>query len=424
MNRRRILAITYYYPPQPGSGSNRWEAMVKYLRRLGHEVDVITAAPRGHAPGTEVGVVRTANLNSNALLRRLLLRRQAVTTQSAADFAPSVAASQVLWKGIVPDPWLVTWNPYAWRAVRRHLELTSVDCVITSSPAESTHLVGLALGRRRPAWVADFRDGWSYEPLRPTFPMAAQRLLDRRLESRVVTSADVVVAVEPSTCGDFRTRFGIDPLLVTNGFDREVECEFALPAAYDVGRVTLVHTGPMCDPRGRNPQGLLSALRRLLDEDPDIPSRLQVLVAGRSEFDERALLVEAGVERLVTQLGHLPRGQAIALQRAAQAVLLITSTEVPGKLFEYLACGRPIIALADRNAAARIVEETGTGIAIAPHDSDAIASAIRSALRGELDRRYAPSGLGPYMYPAPAEEMAAAVERAIEIRRSQTDDRP
>jgi glycosyltransferase involved in cell wall biosynthesis len=398
--------------------------MVKYLRRLGHEVTVMTAAPPGHTPGAEAGVVRTANLNSSPLLRRLLLRPAAVAAQPAASGASSVAASPVLWKGIVPDPWLITWNPYAWRATRRHFDAGSVDCIITSSPSESTHLVPLALGRKRPAWVADFRDGWSFEPLRPAFPTAAQRHLDRRLERRVATSANVVVAVEPATAADFRARFGIEPQLITNGFDLEVEADSALPPAFDPQRFTLVHTGPMRDPRGRDPRGLLAALRRLLDEEPDIATRLQVLVAGRSEFDERALLKEAGLEGLVNQLGHLPRGQAIALQRAAGAVVLITSTELPGKLFEYLACGRPIIALADGNAAARIVEETGTGIVVPPCDPAAIAGAIRSALRGDLDRSYAPHGLEPYTYPAPAKQMAVAVERAIELRRSQADRLP
>ena len=154
MSARRLLVATYYYPPQPGSGSNRWAAMVKYLRRLGHEVTVITAAAPGHPAGASDGVVRTASLNANPLLRRLLLRREGTAPQPSASPQADVQGGvmpPLLWKGIVPDPWLLTWDPAAWAAIRRALSKGAFDCLITSSPAESTHLLGLALGRRVPA---------------------------------------------------------------------------------------------------------------------------------------------------------------------------------------------------------------------------------------------------------------------------------
>ena len=89
---------------------------------------------------------------------------------------------------------------------------------------------------------------------------------------------------------------------------------------------------------------------------------------------------------------------------------------VPGKLFEYLAAGRPIIVLGDRNEAARIVLETNTGVAVPPDDPVAIADAVRRAASGELARAYAPRGLEQYTYPAPAEKMAEVVEEAIARR--------
>lgn len=412
---RRVLVITYYFPPVPGSGSNRWAAMVKYLRRAGHEVTVVTAAPPGHGPSAVDGVVRTANLNSSRVLRRLLLRRDRSAASPSTDAAPMRVMPSILWKGLVPDPWRITWNPYAWRAVQVHLE-KGVDCVITSSPADSTHLLGLGL--RGTAWIADFRDGWTFEPLRPRFPTQVQRSLDTSMERRIVLGADVVVGATAPIAADFCSRLAVDAIHIPNGFDSESR-PGPLPAEYDPDRLLLVHTGALLGPRGRDPRPLLFALRRLVDDDPNLSDRIQLVVAGRSEFDERRLVDEVRLGGVVRQLGHLPREQSLALQRAAHTLILLTSdarSEATGKLYEYLAAKRPIIALADGNEAARIVSSTATGQVVPPNDVAAIADAIRAALAGDLERAYAPHGLEPYTYPAPAEQMAKAVETAIERR--------
>ena len=111
------------------------------------------------------------------------------------------------------------------------------------------------------------------------------------------------------------------------------------------------------------------------------------------------------------------------MQRAAGTLVLITSRnrgEATGKLYEYIAAGRPIIALAEGNEAARIIAETNTGVLVSPDDSEAIAAALRAAVGGELERAYAPRGRERYTYPAVAERMASVVETAIERRASRT----
>jgi glycosyltransferase involved in cell wall biosynthesis len=123
----------------------------------------------------------------------------------------------------------------------------------------------------------------------------------------------------------------------------------------------------------------------------------------------------------VQHLGPLDRADALALQRSADVLVLITSrdpSEATGKLFEYLAAGRPILALAEGNEAERIVRETNTGITVPPDDVDAIADALRRAARGELARDYAPRGIERYAYPGLAEEAAEVIEQAIAARAS------
>ena len=100
---------------------------------------------------------------------------------------------RVLTSVIVPDALVVSWLPAALATVRRLVRAGDVDCLVNEQPPESTHLIGLLLGRRRPAWVAEFRDGWRFEPLRESFPTAAQRSFDGWLEQRVANAAEVVV---------------------------------------------------------------------------------------------------------------------------------------------------------------------------------------------------------------------------------------
>ena len=110
---------------------------------------------------------------------------------------------------------------------------------------------------------------------------------------------------------------------------------------------------------------------------------------------------------------------AAEVQRSADALVLLTSrnsSEATGKLFEYLFSGRPIVALAENNEAARIVRETSTGVTVPPDDVEAIAAALRRVVSGELVREYAPRNLDQYEYPRPAEQMAELVEEAIRRR--------
>jgi glycosyltransferase involved in cell wall biosynthesis len=298
--------------------------------------------------------------------------------------------------------------------MRRELTRRPIDCVITSSPAESTHLLALGSGTRRPPWIADFRDGWCFEPIRPPFPLAAQRALDHALERRVVISADVVVAVTPPIVDDFRSRFGVAALHIPNGFDPELADAGPLPVER---ALTFVHTGALFGIRGRDPGPLLSAIQGLLRHEPGLEERLELLVVGRSEHDERSMIESAGLSRVVRHLGYVPRTRALSLQRAADALILLTSPgrcEATGKLYEYLGSRRPIIALAEGSEAGRIVSATGTGTVVRQDDVPGITAALRDAISGELESRYAPHGLEPYTYPAPAEQMAEAVEAAIE----------
>jgi glycosyltransferase involved in cell wall biosynthesis len=418
---KRILVVSYPFPPMPTVGGNRWLAMSKYLRRAGYEVDILTTSAFGSLPSDlDESVHRAADLVGSTWLRRALRRPQLPEPgEPAAEDTPPPA---LVTKVVVPDHNAATWLPFAAATARRLVERRAFDCVVTTSAYESAHLVPLALGRRRPAWIADFRDGWRFHPWKPPYPTRAQQRLDAYLERRVVTTAERTTCVEAPVAEDFRARLHIDATVVPNGWDPDLAAEAAaasLPPLAD-DRFLLVHTGKLSGGWGRDPAPLLRALVQLSEGSPSIAERLQLVLAGRPDQPERELIDSFRLGDLVAHLGHLSRAQSMALQRRAGALVLITGPnlvwELPGKLFEYIGAGRPVLALASGNEAARVVAETGIGWNVDPEDVGAIADALRRAVEGELERDYAPHDLDRYTYPGPAELMAEIVESAIERR--------
>ena len=420
MSARRILVVSYYHPLSTAIGGARWAAMARHLRQMGHEVGVITSAVHGTLPGDAAsGVVRTPDLANAQALRRLLWR-PALPAPGAATV--DTAAPRLLTRVVVPDSHLVSWLPGVLARTRRTLRAGAIDCLVTSGPPDSAHLLGLALGSRRPAWIADFRDGWRFEPLAEPWPTRVQRMLEARLERAVSDTAEVVVGATRPIAEDFARRLGARAEWVPNGWDPdlapEVRCA-AAPAIAADGWATLVHTGTLSGPRGRDPRPLLRALGRV-NAEPGRSRRVRLVLAGRTTVEDQALLAEAGLGESVRHLGLLERGAALALQREADALALLTGThssEATGKLFEYLAAGRPILALAERNEAQRIVIATGTGVSVSPHDEGQIAAALRAVADGALADCYAPHGLERFTYPGPASTVAGLVEEAIGLRR-------
>ena len=410
---RRILLVTYFYSPCRDTGILRPAAMAKWLRRGGHDVTVLTTSAYGTEPtdGRD-GVARTADLQR---WRARLAGKEHIDALFDSDTYSGTP--HLLSKIVVPEALAAAWMPFARsRALALNRE-QRFDAVITTSPPESAHAVGIALRRRGVPWVADVRDGWTFESLRPEFPTAAQRRFDEHLERRWLGGADVVVCVSEPAADDLHRRGIAEPLLIPNGWDPETAPSRAAAAdpVLDPGRVSLLYTGRFGS-YGRDPRPLVKALGQLARENPGAAAKLELVVAGPLSDDEAELLATDVSPARIVRAGSLPRERALALQADADALLLIaqpTSSQLLNiKLFEYMASETPILALAAGTEAGRIVADIG-GETVRADDPAAIAAALAKLAVSGLEPPPA-DAVAPYTYPAPAEQMAAAVEAAID----------
>ncbi|HXF00374.1 MAG TPA: glycosyltransferase [Solirubrobacterales bacterium] len=423
-----LLLVAYFFPPCRDTGAHRPAAMAKWLRRLGHSVTVLTTSAYGAGEGaSEEDVVRTFDLQR---LRARLRGHDRVDALFDAD--TYAGGAHPLSKALVPEPLIAAWAPFARSRALRLNRRRRFDCVITSSPPESAHAVGRALARRGVAWVADLRDAWTFEPIRPRFPTALQRRLDQRLEGRWLSAADAVVCVSHPVADDLRRRLGIEASLVPNGWDpdlveereppgerREPRPDGRAASIIDPERVSLVYTGRFGS-YGRDPGPLVSALGDLARTEPELASRLELVVAGPLTDAEAGLMETDVSPARIVVAGSLPREQALALQRAADALLLIASPRrtqlLNFKVFEYLASGRPMLALAAGTEAGRVVEEAG-GTAVPADDVAAIVGGLQRLARGELKAPTAGMS-SAYSYPHVAERMAEVAAGAVAVART------
>jgi glycosyltransferase involved in cell wall biosynthesis len=401
------------------SAARRASGLTKYLGRLGHRVTVLTSVMSGSGPVPDAAhAVRTRDL----LVSPLNWRRSGIKALQGDTSASVAAAPSAIAAWAVPDLQFAGWLPFA---LPRAIALTRrerFDCVITTSPPASAHLIGLAVQACGPAWIADFRDGWTFESQRPTWAHPWLGAVDRQLERLVVRNADAISAVTQPIADDLATRFARPVETITNGFDPD-----ALPAHAAPGngllsrdRRSLVHTGTLSY-GGRSIEPLVEAFRILHATSPGAAERLQIALVGPVTAAEREAVNRSGMPDAFLLAGSLPHDQALAVQRAADGLLVITGAGqtgvATGKLYEYMTANRPILVIGDDTAAAGIVERVGGGIAVARDDPHTLATALRRFAENpdELPRP-TPAAVEQFAYPALAAQMAELIEQALTRR--------
>jgi glycosyltransferase involved in cell wall biosynthesis len=281
----------------------------------------------------------------------------------------------------VPASIYSSWRRRAGALARRVVPPSWPSVVLATYPPAETLEVGLELAR---TWqvplVADFRDGLLFEPIERV-RLARYACVRRRyaeLEAEVAASASALVAVFPGLADYLASTSTRDRVhLVPNAFDPSDFVDLP-PVGLPADAVHLVHAGSVAGSfAGRDIAPLLTALTLLTRRRPEVADRLRLHQLGRLTPAEAAATAELSRAGVWRTHGTVDRPTCLAYERAADALLLVTSglrpSAAPGKLFEYLGAGRPILALTRGSWAETIVERTGTGWVVPPDDPEAIA---------------------------------------------------
>ena len=373
---KRILIITYYWPPAGGPGVQRWLKFVKYLPDFGYE-------PHVYIPENPTYPIVDEKLINEVSEKAIIIKAKIKEPYRWASFLSKKNTKKIS-SGIIPSKkkqsliekvmlWIrgnffipdarVLWVKPSVTFLKEYLEQHQIDTIITSGPPHSLHLIGWQLKKEMNVnWIADFRDPWT------TIGYHKELMLNensekkhKELEKNVLQSADKIIVTSPTTKKEFATLTSKPIEVITNGYDVEKVSKTLLDEQF-----TIAHIGSFLS--DRNPIILWKALKELAKEDKEFAADFRLKLIGKVSQDILDAIDEYKLTKFVDNLGYLSHDEAVLHQRKSQLLLLIeidseeTRCIIPGKLFEYMVSDRPIVAIGPKASDFEtILKETNTG---------------------------------------------------------------
>lgn len=359
---KKVLIITYYWPPAGGSAVYRWLKFTKYLREFGWEPVIYTAENGEYAEidnsnqkdiPQDITILKQPIWEPYMFYKKFIGQKKTekvnvgfLTERKKPKFAEKVAV-WIRGNFFIPDARRF-WIKPSVKYLISYLKENPVDAVISSGPPHSMHLIALQLKKKlNISWIADFRDPWTNIDYYPELLLTS--LADRkhhRLEKQVVTTADCVITVGSKMTEEFEAIGANRVETITNGFDT---------ADYDNTPVeldkdfTIAHFGTIN--KARNPVVLWNALSVMLKENPELGNCLNLKFIGRIDASVIASLQETGLLKYLRKTEFIPHNEVVTKERESQLLLLLINNTpnaegiLTGKFFEYLAAKRPILAI-------------------------------------------------------------------------------
>ncbi len=390
MEQKKILIITYYWPPAGGPGVQRWLKFAKYLPDFGWKPIIYTPENPSYPLLDEtlmkdvpenIEMVRTKIWEPYQLAEKLnKSNKKFKAGQFDVGKNQSWKSKLSIWvRGnfFIPDA-RVFWVKPSIKFLEKYLKENNIDTVVTSGPPHSLHLIGLGLKNKLPdlKWIADFRDPWTeisyYKHLKLTKSSDKKH---RQLENAVFKNADITLATSYTDAENFR-KAGANAVCITNGFDESDSGEKA-EEQKNGNKFTLSYIGVL--EQLRNPENLWKVLDELTKENTEFAADFTLKFVGR--IDDKILdsIKNSSLKNHILNLGYLSHGKAIEEMQHSD-VLLITNFPnesskgiIPGKIFEYLASGKQILSFGpDKADVAKILEETQSGKHFGYQDTETI----------------------------------------------------
>ena len=373
---KKVLIITYYWPPAGGPGVQRWLKFVKYLPEF--NIQPIVYCPKNPLyPTLDSSLLQEVDSKITVLkhpikepLRFLSLLFKSKTNILSKGGIPDSKKQSLFERFLlyirgnffVPDA-RVFWVKPSVKYLSSYISKHQIDTIITTGPPHSVHLIGMQLKvKHKLRWYADFRDPWtdiSYHKNLNLTQNTQQKHL--KLERQVLNTSDQIIVTSSQTKQLF-SKITQPPIsVITNGFDDENVSSITLDSKF-----SLTHIGSLFDQR--NPTLLWNVLSELIEEFPEFKANFQLVLVGNVSADIKASMDSAKLTSFLKIVGSVTHNEAIMYQRKTQVLLLIeaNTTEasyiIPGKLFEYINANRPILALGPKQSdIPSILKDTQTG---------------------------------------------------------------
>jgi glycosyltransferase involved in cell wall biosynthesis len=374
----KVLIVSFYFPPAGGGGVQRPLKFATHLPGLGVETHVL--APDDPKwihrddelqPPTLAWVHRARYLGASG-------RRPAEELHGSQGLERLSKQAQLLGRRLLVPDENVGWNLTAIPAAIRVVRSEGIDVVLTTSPPSSVHLIGAAVKKATGVkWVADLRDSLVAHPHRRAERLAvrAKEQGEHAVAKLVARSADAITCVSDAIADELRERSPKGPVVtIANGSDFD---DFAGLERHPSDRFRITHTGSFFGKR--DPRPFLTALARSGLDDVVVRFLGDFRVADR----DWAETLELGDR--IELIAYAPRRRSLELQRDSEVLLLLIPDAggrgkgvLSGKVFEYLAAERPILAVVPPDgAAAALVRDTGAGLVVAPDDVEGMTEALR-----------------------------------------------
>lgn len=403
MKQKRILIITYYWPPSGGPGVQRWLKFVKYLPEFGWK-------PTIFIPENPSYPIVDESLEKEVSKDLEIIKTKIWEPYQIAEFFGKdnkkfkagqfdVGKNQS-WKSklsiwvrgnfFIPDA-RVFWVKPSVEFLKKYLKENHFDAFVTTGPPHSLHLIGLELKKEFPnlKWIADFRDPWTeisyYKHLKLTKSSDKKH---RNLEAQVFKTADITLATSFTDAENFRKK-GANSFCITNGFDEDASTPLSmttenpqtLKRSNPQTKFTLSYIGVL--EQLRNPEILWNVLGELIKENKNFKDDFELKFVGRIDDKILEKIENSELKNSVKNLGYLSHSAANAEMRNSD-LLLITNFPnetskgiIPGKIFEYLQTGNQILSFGPKDGdVKKILEETNAGKHFSYDDSEPLKSFI------------------------------------------------
>ena len=374
---KKLLIITYYWPPAGGPGVQRWLKFVKYLPEFNIQ-------PIVYIPENPTYPIIDNGLQSEVSDKAIILKNKIFEPYGLASFfgksktkkissgiisnqkKQSFVEKTLLWvRGnlFIPDARFL-WVKPSVKYLKKYIEENNIDTIATSGPPHSLHLIGLQLKKEvNIKWFADFRDPWTTIGYHKALKLSSYaNKKHKALEKLVLTSADTIIVTSKTTKTEFQAITSKPIEVITNGYDEEKIEKQPLDEKF-----TLAHIGSFLSER--NPRIIWQALQELVIENPDFKNDFRLKLIGATSQEVLDTIASFQLNEYIQNLGYVSHQEAVEHQRKSQVLLLIeinstaTKSIIPGKLFEYMVSERPIIAIGPEGSDfAEIITTTNTGV--------------------------------------------------------------